>query len=91
MDLVELTAGDRNNRYQRAALVLRTVGWLSIVWGLMISIYIWMGERAGSQLWLWWTIGQIVFGAICLGIASRLQAHSAGHPEIEDEIPKRAA
>jgi hypothetical protein len=80
MDIVETTAGTRTNRYQRAALVLRTLGWLSIVWGAMISIYIWMGERAGSLLWLWWTIGQFVAGAILLAIAGRLQNHAADMP-----------
>ena len=94
MDLVELTAGDRNNRYQRAALVLRTLGWLSIVWGVMISMWIMVGERAGSQLWLWWTAGQFVFGAVCLAVAGRLQtrsAHFAGNRELENERRDRAA
>lgn len=77
MDIVEVTAGDRDNKYNRAALVLRTLGWLSIVWGLMISMYIWMGEKAGSQLWLLWTLGQLVAGVIMLGIASRLRSRSA--------------
>lgn len=84
MDLVELTAGDKDNKYVRAALVLRTVGWLSIIWGLMISIYIWMGQNAGSQLWLWWSIGQLALGAVLLAIAARLKAHSGqafGVPE----------
>jgi len=84
MDIVELTAGDRTNRYQRAALVLRTMGWLSIIWGVCISIWVMMGERAGSQLWLYWTIGQLVAGAILLGIASHLQKRG-GIPALRDE------
>ncbi len=73
MDLVTVTAGDRDHRYLRAALVLRTIGWLSIVWGAMISIWIWMGLRAGSDLWLWWSVGQVAFGMICLAVASSLR------------------
>jgi len=94
MDIVELTAGERNDRYNRAAIVLRTLGWLSIVWGIGISIFIGMGEKAGSQLWLWWTLGQFVFGAVCLGVASHLkhrEAQLAGRPELDSGRPNRAA
>ena len=91
MDLVKLIAGDRDNKYNRAALVLRTVGWLSIVWGLMISVYIWMGEKAGSQLWLLWTLGQLAFGAICLAVASRVRAREPFEVRPELETRDRAA
>jgi hypothetical protein len=90
MDIVELTAGDRNNRHQRAALVLRTLGWLSIIWGVCISIFVMVGERAGSQLWLYWTVGQLVAGAVLLGIASHLQHRGASMPLLESrEVERR--
>lgn len=92
MDVVRVIAGESNNKYERAALVLRTLGWLSIVWGAMISIWIWMGLKAGSDLWLYWTIGQFVFGAICLAVAGRLQERAARVVEAPDvEIRNRAA
>ncbi|HWR17819.1 MAG TPA: hypothetical protein VN577_23520 [Terriglobales bacterium] len=87
MDVVRITAGDSTSKFQRAALVLRTIGWLSIVWGCMISIWIWMGEKAGSQLWLWWTLGQFAFGGICLGAAGVLRARAAvyaGRSDLEE-------
>ncbi len=89
MDIVELTAGDRDNRYQRAALVLRTLGWLSIIWGVCISIWVMMGERAGSQLWLYWTIGQLVAGAVLLGIAHHLQDRGAALPRVAERAVER--
>jgi hypothetical protein len=64
---------DRVNKYQREALGLRIVGWTSIVWGFVTSMWIMVGERAGSQLWLWSTFGLFVFGVICLVIAGRVQ------------------
>jgi hypothetical protein len=94
MDLVRVTAGDGDNKYLRAALVLRTLGWISIIWGFGISIWIWMGEKAGSQLWLWWTLGQLAFGVICLGVAGHLQtraAHLARTAELETKDRSRAA
>jgi hypothetical protein len=89
MDILELTAGDRDNRYQRAALVLRTLGWLSIIWGVCISIWVMMGERAGSQLWLYWTLGQLVAGAILLGIARSLQNRGAAMPLLNERVVER--
>ena len=92
MDVVRVIAGENNDKYRRAALVLRTLGWYSIGWGCVVAIWIGMGLRAGSNLWLWWTIGQFVFGAICLVVASRLRVHAAQQmraPELE--IRDRAA
>jgi 4-hydroxybenzoate polyprenyltransferase len=74
MEDVRVAAVDKSTGYMRAAIGLRTLGWLSIVWGCMISIWIWMGERAGSQMWLYWTLAQFAAGAICLFAASRLRA-----------------
>ena len=95
MDIVRNIAGDRTAKYQRAALVLRTIGWLSIVSGLIIAMWIWMGLKAGSQLWLWWSVAQIGFGAILLGVANGLQtraAHFAGRTDlVEDDERRRAA
>jgi hypothetical protein len=58
----------------------------------MISIWIWMGLKAGSDLWLYWAIGQFVVGAICLAVAGRLQKRAAQVVETRDlEIKNRAA
>jgi hypothetical protein len=77
MDIVRVIAGEENDKYQRASLVLRTLGWLSFTWGCGLAIWIWMGLKAGSDLWLWWSIGQFAFGAICLVVAARLRVRAA--------------
>jgi len=77
MDIVRVIAGESNNKYNRAALVLRVLGWTSIIWGCMIAIWIWMGLKAGSDLWLYWTIAQFVAGAVLLAMAARLQTRAA--------------
>ena len=76
-DWVEEIAGDKLDKYRRAALVLRVLGWTCIVWAAMISIWVWMGLRAGSGLWLWSMVGLFVGGVICVGIAAFLQARAA--------------
>jgi hypothetical protein len=91
MDIIRIIAGEENDKYRRAVLVLRVLGWTSIVWGCMISIWIWTGLKAGSDLWLYWTIGQFVFGAICLAAAGRIQLRAAHlinvpEPEVTDRV-----
>jgi hypothetical protein len=85
-DLVEMVAGEENDKYRRAGLVLKTLGWLGICWAAMISIWIWMGLRAGSNWWLWGAIGLFVGGAILIGIGSRLQA-KAVHLMTKPPVP----
>ena len=85
-DWVEMLAGERLNRYQRAGLVLRTIGWMLISWAALVSIWIWMGAKAGSNVWLWSTIGLFVGGVICLGIAARLQSRAAKLVESPAEV-----
>jgi hypothetical protein len=72
-DWVEVIAGEANQKYRRAALVLKTLAWTLIFWAALISIWIWMGVRAGSNVWLWSAIGLFGVGVILLGIAVWLQ------------------
>jgi len=93
-DWVEVIAGEANQKYRRAALILRTLGWTGICWAAALSIWIWMGARAGSNWWLWGAIGLLVAGAVLLGIASRLQikaARLAATPPVPDGDHMRAA
>jgi len=83
-DWVAELAGEQNQKYLRAALVLRTLGWIFICWAAIVSIWIWMGAKAGSNLWLWSTIGLFVAGAICLGIAGGLQRRAATLVELPE-------
>jgi RsiW-degrading membrane proteinase PrsW (M82 family) len=77
MDWIAGVAGEAEQKYRRAALVLRTLAWISIVWAAAVSIWIWMGAKAGSNLWLWIVIGLFLIGAVLLLIASRLQVRAA--------------
>jgi divalent metal cation (Fe/Co/Zn/Cd) transporter len=72
-DWVEVVAGDKDQKYRRAALVLRTLGWTSIIWAAGVSVWIWMGWRAGANLWLWSAIGLFAIGVALLFTAWRLQ------------------
>ena len=76
-DWIEVIAGESNQKYRRAALVLKTLAWTLISWAALISIWIWMGIRAGLYAWLWGAIGLVVGGVILLGIAAWLDKQAA--------------
>jgi len=82
-DWIETIAGEANQKYHRAALILRTLAWAAICWAALISVFIWMGARAGSYAWFWGAIGLFVGGVIVLGIASWLQAQAAKRVIVE--------
>lgn len=69
---VNVTLEDRAESYWKAARVLRVVGWTSIVWGCLIVIWVWMGLKAGSDMWAIWTAAQFLAGGICLATATGL-------------------
>jgi len=69
---INVTLEDRAEKDWKIARVLRVIGWTSIVWGCLTCIWVWMGLKAGSDMWAIWTGAQFLAGAICLGVATRL-------------------
>ena len=77
MGIIHYLAGESTDRYQKAGLILRTLGWLSIAWGCITLMWVFSGIRDGSYWWLIWTIAQFVIGVIFIALATRVQARSA--------------
>lgn len=74
---IDVALEDRVESYWKAARVLRVVAWTSIVWGCLTTIWIWTGLKAGSDMWLIWTIVQFVVGGVCLVAAWLLASRAA--------------
>lgn len=64
------TIMDQVDELGRRALVLRTLGWMLLAFGGIVAVWIWMGLKSGSALWLWWTILEGIAGVLLLGMAS---------------------
>jgi hypothetical protein len=60
---------DREEKYEKRALTLRTIGGIFFIEALIVCEWIWMGWRAGSALWFWATAGFGLLGLICFGAA----------------------
>jgi hypothetical protein len=94
MDQARVTGMELADRYLRNAIVFRVIGGISIVEGLLLSIWIGMGDNAGSGLWLWWTLGQFVFGAVCFWFDRHYRKRAAeaiANPGVRPESDQRHA
>jgi UDP-N-acetylmuramyl pentapeptide phosphotransferase/UDP-N-acetylglucosamine-1-phosphate transferase len=60
---------DREEKYEKRALTLRTLGGIFFIEAFIVCPWIWMGLKSGSALWLWATIGLGLLGMICFGAA----------------------
>ena len=80
---------DREERYEKWALTLRTIGGIFFIEALIVCEWIWMGWRAGSALWFWATAGFGLLGLLCFGVADlqHRKAIAIVREEIADESP----
>ena len=88
------------DQLERRGLTLRAVGWLILIFTVMIdSVFIFVGLRDGSLLWLYLTIGQGIVALALIGAgiyeerrAVELMGHvPAGHVEAGETEPRRVA
>ena len=57
-----LRATDEAVHEQRLGSVLITVGWVLIAMDCILAVWIWVGLRSGSEMWLWWVIVEGIVG-----------------------------
>ena len=72
-----LRATDEAVHEQRLGSVLITVGWVLIAVDCILAVWIFVGLRGGSDMWLWWVIveGILGFGLIFFGRHKRQAAN----------------
>lgn len=64
------------------ALTLRAVGWLLLAFDGIIAVFVFVGIRDGSLLWLYWTVieGILGLGLVAAGLRQGERAADAmGH------------
>ncbi len=71
------TVMDEVEELERIALTLRTLGWMLLVFDGIVAVWIWMGLKSGSALWLWWTGLEGIAGVLLLGMASYYQMRAS--------------
>lgn len=81
---------ERTSRMNAAAhgehigLVLRSLGWLLLVFDTIPFVWVWVGLRDGSHMWLWWALIEGGIGAL-LVIAGNYYKEYAAYQVGRDE------
>ncbi len=75
---------------QRKGLAMVTVGWILIGMDFLLALFVLIGIRDGSYMWVWWVL---IEGALGLGlIFAGTHLRSKSGPELRhEEQEKRAA
>jgi hypothetical protein len=81
-----LRATDEAVHEQRLGSVLVTVGWVLIAMDCILAVWIWVGLRSGSEMWLWWAIGEGILGFALIFIGRHKR--QAGAQVIGENSPR---
>lgn len=68
---------DAGIRKEEDAEVVRVLGWLLLLFDAIPAVFIWVGLRTGSWLWLWWSVVEAAAGFGILGVAAWMYAEAA--------------
>ncbi len=103
MGRIEGNVGDRRlspEEQECRALTLRAIGWLLLVFDGIVAVFVFVGIRSGSWLWLYWTALEGLAGVAFIFAGLRIEQNAsaaAGHvvtPHLEakqDVEPHKAA
>lgn len=50
--------------FEHLGLVMRSVGWLLLIFDSIPAIWVLVGLRDGSELWLWWALLEGIVGFV---------------------------
>jgi hypothetical protein len=79
---------------QRQGSVLMTVGKVLLWMDLILACFVYVGLRTGSQLFLWWVVGEAVLGFALMGVGTRKRADAQRElaelapPQIRTLVPE---
>jgi hypothetical protein len=76
-DRAAMDAAWQAEEYEERGKSLFVLGWVVGCMGGITGVWIWVGWRAGSDLWLWYTLGLGLVGAMLAGRGTWLRARSA--------------
>jgi threonine/homoserine/homoserine lactone efflux protein len=84
MALEQVDSAIRNNRI---GAVYRAIGWTLLGFDIILTAFIFVGLRTGSNFWLDWVIIEGALGLTLIGIGARKQARAAA--EVAGSLQRR--
>ncbi len=70
---------------QHKAADLRMIGWVLLLFDSIPVVFIWVGFRVGSNLWLWWSLIEGLFGLGLIRVAGRIRPKQ---PDSMGKLPR---
>jgi len=58
----------------RLGAALITVGKVLLWMDLLLLIFVYVGIRSGSHMWMWWVLGEAVLGVVLIVLGTRRRA-----------------
>ncbi len=56
---------------KRRGMVLITVGKVLLWMDFLLLAFVYVGLRSGSEMWLWWVLGEGILGLVLIEIGTR--------------------
>lgn len=69
---------------EHIGLVMRAIGWQLLIFDMIPVVFVWVGLRDGSWMWLWWALVEGLVGSL-LVIAGNYFKEYAAHQVGRDE------
>ena len=84
---------ERTSRMNAAAqgehigLVLRSLGWQLLIFDMIPVVFVWVGLRSGSWMWLWWALIEGMVGSLLVIAGNYYKEYAAaqvgrGEPDV---------
>ena len=80
------------------AQALLSLGWLLLIFDAIVAVFIFVGIRDGSWLWLYWTLIEGAYGLGLVAAGTRTEqlavdalGHTAAHLHVGGEVEQREA
>lgn len=78
------------NHEARVGAAMITAGKILLWMDLLLLIFVYVGIRSGSHMWMWWVLGEGLLGAVLIAVGTRKRAAGMSRSS-RDVTPKSRA
>ncbi len=79
------------NREARIGATMITAGKILLWMDFLLLIFVYVGIRSGSHMWMWWVLGEGLLGIVLIAVGTRRRARGLAQGSKEITQNSRAA
>ena len=79
------------NHEARVGAAMITAGKVLLWMDLLLLIFVYVGIKSGSHMWMWWVLGEGLLGVVLIAFGSRKRAEGIRRSSRDVTPPSRAA